>query len=63
MTVESLGKLSLKLLIASVLGTLALLATADNPWDGDELIKGPIAGIVAYGGGDLKNIFKMLKGA
>lgn len=28
-----------------------LLAMADNPWDGDEFIKGPIAGLTSYGSG------------
>ena len=26
--------------------TIVLLVTAKNPWDGDEFIRGPIAGIV-----------------
>ena len=60
---EALQMLIIKLVVASVLGTLTLLAMADNPWDGDELIKGPFTGIVAYGGGDIKSIYELLKKA
>jgi len=57
----TLAFLAAKLGFAAALGTLALLALADNPYDGDELIKGPITGIAAYGGGDLKAIYATLR--
>jgi hypothetical protein len=50
-----------KLLLAAVVGTLSLLALADNPWDGDELIKGPIAGLLSYCGGSYKGIYDKIK--
>lgn len=60
---SDLRELCLKLSLASIVGTLALLALADDPWDGDELIKGPISGIIAYGGGDIKSIYELIRKA
>jgi len=59
---ESLLFLTVKLAVASVIGTLVLLALADDPWDGDELFKGPIVGITSYSGGNLKELFATLRG-
>lgn len=50
-----------RLLMAMVIGTLTLMATADNPWDGDEFIKGPFAGITIYGNNALIAIFRHKK--
>lgn len=58
---ESLLFLVAKLFVAAVLGTIVLMGLADNPWDGDEFIKGPLTGLISYGGGDIKRIFDSLK--
>lgn len=47
----------LKLALSMLIGTLVLLATADNPWDGDELFKGPAVGLFQYGGLSVFNRF------
>ena len=58
MTWHALGLFLAKCGIASILGTLALLAVADDPWDGDELFKGPWTGITTLIGLDgIKNFF------
>ncbi len=60
---SELGSLCLKLLLSACVGTVVLLAMADNPWDGDELVKGPFTGLIAYGGGDIKAIYELIRKA
>ncbi len=56
---SALGRELVRLLVASGVGTIVLMSLADNPWDGDELVKGPAAGLSAYGGDrGLRKLFK-----
>ena len=56
---SKLGRELVRLIIAAATGTIILMALADNPWDGDELFKGPAVGLGAYGGDKgLKKIMK-----
>lgn len=36
---------TIEIVSACIMVTVVLLVTASNPWDGDEFIKGPVAGI------------------
>jgi hypothetical protein len=47
---SQLGREIVRMLVSAFTGTMILLALADDPWDGDELFKGPAVGLGAYGG-------------
>ena len=47
---SQLARELVQLVVSAVVGTIVLLALADNPYDGDELFKGPLVGISSYGG-------------
>lgn len=57
---SALGRELVRLLVSAFTGTCVLMALADNPWDGDELFKGPAVGISAYGGD--RGLRKLMKG-
>ena len=47
---SQLGRELVRALMAAAMGTVILMALADDPWDGDEFFKGPAVGVAAYGG-------------
>lgn len=53
-----------QLFVSGIMGTLMLLAVADNPWDGDELFKGPVTGWTSMGGSQgLQALWSKLNGS